>query len=398
MYEKAFSISLPLFFVLAGCGGNGSSSSMTASDAGTGAENDGSAVDSGGSSDDGGGGDDASGQVDSGPFVPGAPITATAAQWTWVPFANSSCGDGSPTGIGVNLSSTGTRVLIYLEGGGACWSAESCYELQTAANFTTGYSPAQFQSESTDTSYLAQAGGFFDRTAAANPFKDYSYVYVPYCTGDIHGGNNVMQLGTNTAHFVGYTNFTAFLDRIVPTFPTADRIILAGSSGGGYGALVNSLQTQNAFGSIRVDVLDDSGTFMPADVSAEGNGNIPLAMTAWKLASIAPADCATCVSDPSTLYGYYAKKYPDHRGGLLSYTQDSVLPSYYGITTAQFTTGLDEDLTNQFAPNPNLQAFVVGAAGHVLFFSPTLASNGVTLQTWVTQMVTDDTTWTTEQP
>jgi hypothetical protein len=396
MHEKAWTISLPLFLLLAGCGSS-SSSNASAGDAGVG--DDGSAIDSGGTGDDDAStGSDGSTQTEAGVFTPGTPITATAGQWTWVPFADSSCGNGTPTGIGVNLSSTGTRVLIYLEGGGACWSAETCYALQTAANFSSGYSAADFQTESTDTTYLAAPGGFFDRTAAANPFKDYSYVYVPYCTGDIHGGTVVTQLGTNTAHFVGYNNFTSFLDRIVPTFPTVDRVVIAGSSGGGYGAVLNALQTQSAFGSVRVDVLDDSGTFMPTDVNAEGNGNISLAMTAWNLASIAPADCTTCVSDPSTLYGYFATKFPTHRAGLLSYTQDSVLPSYYGITTAQFTTGLDEDLTQQFAPNANLKAFVVGAAGHVLFFDPTLTTNNVTLQTWVTQMVTDDPTWATEQP
>jgi hypothetical protein len=391
MYDRALSIALPLLFLsvpLVGCGGSSSSSGDVASDAGS----------EGSTADAGSGGDDSSVSPEGGVFTPGAPITATPSTWTWVPFANSSCGNGTPTGIGLNLSATGTRVLIYLEGGGACWSEETCYALQTAANFTSGYSEADFTAESTDATYLAQPGGFFDRTAAANPFKDYSYVYVPYCTGDIHGGTVVTQLGANTAHFVGYDNFTAFLERIVPTFPTADRVVIAGSSGGGYGAVLNSLQTQSAFGSVRVDVLDDSGTFLPADISAMGNGNIPLALTTWNLASIAPSDCSTCVSDPSTLYGYFAKKYPTHRAALLSYQQDSVLPSYYGVTTAEFSTGLSEDITTEFAPNPNLQAFVVGSAGHVLFFSPTLSSNTVTVQTFVTQMVTDDASWATEAP
>jgi Pectinacetylesterase len=394
-------LSLFLFILLAGCGSGGKAGGTVANDAGPGDGGSGSVTNTGDDGAEGGaegGGDDGgTAPVEAGPFVPGAPITATPSQWTWVPFANSACGTGSATGIGVNLSSTGTSVLIYMEGGGACWSEESCYALKTATNFT-GYGQAQFTAESTDPAYLAAPGGFFDRTATANPFKDYSYVYIPYCTGDIFGGNNVMQLGTNTAHFVGYTNVTAFLERIVPTFPAADRVVLSGSSAGGFGALINWEQTQDAFGSIRVDVIDDSGTFMPASVEAEGNGNVQLAITAWKLTSIVPAGCTTCASDPSTLYGYYAKKYPDHRAALLSYTQDSVLPSYYGITTAEFTTGLDDDLTSQFTPNANLGAFIDDAAGHVLFLSPTLASGGVTVQSWITSMVTDASTWATVNP
>jgi hypothetical protein len=340
--------------------------------------------------------DGASPGPDSG-FVPGAPITATSGQWTWVPFDDAFCGDGSPTGLGINPSTTSTRVLIYLEGGGACWDALTCYTLMTAANFGTGYSQANFVTESTDLTYLALPGGFFDRTAAANPFKDYSYVYLPYCTGDVFSGNNVAALGTNTAHFVGYANVAAYLARLVPTFPAADRVILAGSSAGGYGAIFNAWQAQAAFGSVRVDVLDDSGTFLPPDVLAEGSGSQTTQSTAWNLPATSPP-CSTCSTDPSAIYGAYAAAFPTHRGALLSYTQDSVLPTFFGITTAQFTTGLDEDLTAEFAGHANLQAFVFDGPGHVLFFDPQLTQNGVTLQTFVTQMATDSSAWATVQP
>jgi hypothetical protein len=332
-----------------------------------------------------------------GGFVPGTAISAPSDQWTWVPFDNAFCGDGSATGLGINPSTTSTRVLMYLEGGGECWDALTCYTLMTAANFDTGYSEATFTAESTDVTYLAMPGGFFDRTAAANPFKDYSYVYVPYCTGDDFSGNNVTALGTKTAHFVGYANITAFLSRVVPTFPGADRVILAGSDAGGYGALFNAWQAQAAFGGVRVDVLDDSGTFLPADVLAQGSGSQTVQAAAWNLAATSPP-CATCATDPSAIYSSYAEAFPAHRGALLSYSQDSVLPSDFGITTAQFTTALDEDLTDQFVPNANLQAYVLNGAGHVLFFDPQLAQSGVTLQTFVTEMVTDSSAWATVQP
>ena len=390
-------LSLFLLLLLAGCGGSTHDAAAPA-DAGPGSTDNG--TDAGGGGDDGGGGEGGGTPVEAGPFAPGQPITATAEQWTWVPFPNSACGNGAPTGIGVNLNPSATRVLIYLEGGGACWNAETCYQIKTTAYFSTGYTEADFTTESTDATYLAAPGGFFDRTATANPFKDYSYVYVPYCTGDIFGGNNVVALGSNTAHFVGYADMTAFLERIAPTFPSVDRVILAGSSAGGFGALINWEQTQNAFGSIRVDVIDDSGTFMPASVQAEGNGNVQTAIAAWKLDSAIPADCTTCESDPSTTYGYYATKYPDHRAALLSYTADTVLPTYYGVTSAEFTTGLDDVLTTEFQPNPNLGAFIDNASGHVLFLSPTLTSGGVTVEQWITSMVTDGDagTWVTVKP
>ena len=110
------------------------------------------------------------------PAAPAGPITASAGEWTWIPFPDAVCADGSATGIGVNLGAAGSRPLIYLEGGGACWSEETCYTLMTASNFTGGYGAAQFASDAASATGLAQPGGFFDRQVASNPFQDYSYV------------------------------------------------------------------------------------------------------------------------------------------------------------------------------------------------------------------------------
>ncbi len=220
---------------------------------------------------------------------------------------------------------------------------------------------------------------------------------MPYCTGDTFAGNNVATFGTNTAHFVGHANVTSILERVVPTFPGTDRVVLAGSSAGGYGTLNNWWQTQQAFGSVRVDVLDDSGTSMPPDVLPVSNAYLTAQIAAWNLAATVPP-CAACATDPTAIWSFYAQAFPTHRAALLSYTMDSVLPSFMGITTAQFTTGLTELESTRFTPNANLQYFTVGASGHVLFFSPLLTQGTVTVQTFVTQMVTDSAAWASVHP
>ena len=373
----------PLLLVACGSGGG----STQASDAGRDSP-------SGSSGDAGKDGAPANGE-DSG-IPEGSPITATADKWTWVPFPDSACANGSATGIGVNLTGTpGSRVLIYLEGGGACWSDLTCFTLMTAVNFTTGYGETDFDDDVA--AELSLAGGFFDRTTAANPFKDYSYVYVPYCTGDIFGGDNVMTFASGTAHFVGYKNMGAYLARLVPTFSDADRIILAGSSAGGFGAALNWWRAQEAFGSIRVDLIDDSGTAVPDKVL--GTAGVALAetqSTAWRLTF--PPGCTTCATDLSTLYGYYQTALPKQHGALLSYTDDTVLPSFFGITTAEFAQGLSDDLGAYFGAKSNLKAFVNGGAGHVLWFTPQLTTGTTTVQEFITQMVTDDASWATVNP
>jgi hypothetical protein len=328
----------------------------------------------------------------------GAPIAAPDSTWTWIPFDDAFCADGSTTGIGVNLSKNSSRVIVYLEGGGGCWSESTCYTLKTASHFEGGYGPTNFAADSTSGGLLTQAGGFFDRGATNNPFKDYSFVYVPYCTGDAHGGDNVVTYGAHTAHHVGFKNMSAYLKRLVPTFPSADRAYLAGSSAGGFGALINWWQTQQAFGGVRVDLIDDSGTPMPPNIDALGNGAGPLQSKQWNLPATLPPGCTGCAKGLDALFGFYAQVFPDHRGALLSYTQDPVLSSFSGITTAQFNAGLKEDYATYFAPNPSLKAFVVNGSAHVLFFKPTIATMGVTVSKFLTQMVTDDGAWASVLP
>lgn len=333
-------------------------------------------------------------------FDPG--ITATAETWIWVPFSDAKCGDGSPVGIGVNLTSASDKLLIYLQEGGACWDYATCYLFQTATNFG-GYSESDFAADVADTTYLALPGGFFDRSAAANPFKDWNWVFVPYCTGDTHSGSNVTQLKflstTKTAYFVGYANMSRFLYRLGATFPSASRVVLAGSSAGGFGAVVNWWQTAEAFPGVRVDMIDDSGAVMPNDVlSSSAMAEQQTQRTVWNLAATTPPGCSDCATALDAIYDFDSAAFPDSRGALLSYEQDSVLPSFYGISTSSFTAGLTETETQLFDPTANLRYFDASASGHVLWFSPSLTTKTTSVLRFVTMMVEDDPGWSSVSP
>jgi hypothetical protein len=398
----SFTFTRPLILLAALSFGCGSSSSATGGDGGHEPPGD-AGKDSPGAKGDSGEHRDAAEKKDGGGdsgITLGSPITATANTWTWVPFPNAVCGNGTSTGIGVNLTGTpSSRVLLYLEGGGACWSDLTCFNLMTASYISTGYGEAEFTVESTDVTYLAEPGGFFDRTASANPFKDYSYVYVPYCTGDVFAGDAVQEYSGGTVHFEGWKNMGEYLSRIIPTFSGTDRVILGGSSAGGFGAALNWWRVQEGFGSVRVDLIDDSGTAMPDDILGDaGVGLEQTWLSQWNVGAALPPGCTTCAADLSTIYGYYETAFPSHRGALLSYTEDSVLPTFFGISTAQFTEGLGEDIARYFAPTSNLKYFTNDAPGHVLFLTPTLTTSSTTVQQFITQMVTDDPSWANVHP
>src|SRR5215831_3475391 len=191
-------------------------------------------------------------------------------KWTWVPFADAKCRDGSSTGIAINPHPDSDKLMIFLQGGGACFNAATCADNPSsfsAADFAALDVPACGSQEEVPHGCISVNNGILDRTNPANPVKDWSYVFVPYCTGDVHGGNN--PAGTvagiaGTQQFVGYFNMGLYLARLLPTFPGITRVLLTGVSAGGFGSVAAYGPVSRAFPSAQVDMLDDSGPPMSA--------------------------------------------------------------------------------------------------------------------------------------
>jgi hypothetical protein len=342
-------------------------------------------------------------------FVPvdggAAVITeATPEVWTWIPFPESKCRDGSTTGIGVNFNPASTKLMIYLEGGGACFNSLTCAE--NPSSFGAADLPTRFPS-ATDGGAPEDGNGILDRDNAANPVADWNFIYVPYCTGDIHAGNNPAGVipGLAPQFFVGYENVDLYLQRIVPTFSTATQVLLTGVSGGGFGAAANYIHVARAFGSIPVDLIDDSGPAMEDPYLAACLQNENRAI--WNLDSTIGADCAGHCNDPASFFLDYAKYaatlYPNQTLGLMDSTDDGTITQYFGfgaddckaeipvaLTAAAFTAGLD-DIRTKLAAETNVGSFYFTGTDHTSlgddnFYSRTAGTTQLT--TWVQNLIT----------
>src|SRR4051812_30783282 len=86
--------------------------------------------------------------------------------WQWTPTEGTTCANGSQTGYGLR-EGEGDDLLIYLEGGGACWDQTTCYKLNTAWN-VDGYDSFAFSHE------LLRDADIFDL------MPDATQVFVPY--------------------------------------------------------------------------------------------------------------------------------------------------------------------------------------------------------------------------
>jgi hypothetical protein len=296
-----------------------------------------------------------------------------AMTWQYVPIQGAMCRDGSATGIGLNLNPNSKQLMIYLEGGGACFNATTCM-----------LNPATFGMSQFTSRLSGSSGeqGIFSRTDPANPVADWNFIYVPFCTGDIHAGNNpnaTITGVTGLQQFVGYANITRYLARIVKTFPDLTKVLLTGISAGGFGAAANYPQVARAFAPVPVYDLDDSGPFMedpylPSCLQAEQVKN-------WGLDKTVLKECGADCPDP-TNYTIDAtihtlKAYPNIPFGLIDDTGDSVIAEFFGfganmcaasliptpLTAATYTAGL-LDARAKVAAYPNAGGFIFDNTVH----------------------------------
>src|SRR5579862_8251197 len=79
--------------------------------------------------------------------MPAMPITAPAETWTFVPLDGMQCADGSATGVGANLTTKSDDVVVFFEGGGACWNDLTCFQIMSAIHITGGYDASAFNTD-----------------------------------------------------------------------------------------------------------------------------------------------------------------------------------------------------------------------------------------------------------
>jgi Pectinacetylesterase len=323
------------------------------------------------------------------------PIQATPGTWTWVDFPDSSCDDGSPTGIGVNLSATSSNVFIYLEGGGACATYDTCVASPT---YTKGpFGKTQFDTRA------AALTGVLDRAHTATPVHDWNLVYIPYCTGDVHSGNNVATYtsGSNSAviHHVGHANVLAYLRRLAVTFPNPPKLVVSGSSAGGYGATGNYFAIREAMAPDKSYLIDDSGPSFHNDPIS--NLLLGIYQAQWHLHEAIAAICdVPCTTDLSALYTALSARYPSDRLALLSSLQDAVIRMFLlNMDAPTFQINLLDLGTSIFDPTSNFKYFFVTGDTHTMLGHPQdFTSNSKNLDDWLTSEINDGADWVSEKP
>jgi hypothetical protein len=323
----------------------------------------------------------------------GPAITAPDGTWTWVPFPDTTCDEGSATGLGVNLADS-PNVAIILGAGGLCWDATTCWVTNTAVH-------GPFGATELANALPFFAGSILDRSLAGNPFATWNLIVVPYCTGDLHAGDNVVVYDTGDAthvhHHAGYANLTSFLRRLGPTFPSPGKVVLGGISAGGFGTLFDFPTVRARWPTAQTYVLDDSGPLLEAPPPPIGFTDWLLN---WRLDLVMDPTCGMpCRSDQSMMFPALSALVPSARLALVSSVQDASVRALYGLTSSGFEDALTALATDRIDPTANVRYFFVAGDTHAQLAAPAAVSqNGVALLDWIDQLVNDDPGWTSVHP
>jgi Pectinacetylesterase len=323
----------------------------------------------------------------------GTPISADeapAGKWSWVSVPDAVCADGSPAGLGVNPG-TGPDLVVFFDGGGACWSYGTC---TAGFAFDRRYGPAEFATEQAD--YLP--GSLLDRDVLPPSLAGATLVFVPYCTGDVHGGDSVKTytapLDASTWRHVGHANVMRFLERLGATWPSPRKLVVAGSSAGGFGAVASYEAFRWYWPDAEGYLVDDSGPPLVGDDISASMRNAWY--DAWRLGVSLDPVSVDCRDDLSAAITALAKAHKDDRIALLSHVDDLVMSTFLEQPT--LGAALDRLEGEVFAP-AGAHVFYAPGTDHMLL--PTIAAEsagGTTLADWLEADFSDAPAWADATP
>ena len=168
-------------------------------------------------------------------------FTSLAAGWnTFEPGGDTTCSDGSPFRFFARPGDP-EKLLIYFQGGGGCWTGATC-DPDGQPTYSISAREELIEAKPGEPRPEGAMNGIFDYTRDGNALADYSAVFVPYCTGDVHLGNRSVTYDAPasegheahefTIHHKGSVNALAALEWTYEAFSGPKEIFVTGSSAG----------------------------------------------------------------------------------------------------------------------------------------------------------------------
>lgn len=169
------------------------------------------------------------------------------------------CNDGSPAGYYLKESKGSRRWLLFLEGGWYCFNRENC---------DSRYTTMRRLMSSKDWPHTRTGTGILSSQPEENPhWWNANMVFIPYCSSDVWSGASPKSEKNDYAFMGSLIIQEVVRELLGKGLSGAKVLLLAGSSAGGTGVLLNvdrvaELLEEMGYPSIQVRGLADSGWFL----------------------------------------------------------------------------------------------------------------------------------------
>lgn len=265
------------------------------------------------------------------------------------------------------------RLLIYFEGGGACWDAATC---------DPQGDPTYKRIVDENDNPANQPTGIFALDEAANPVRDWSMVFVPYCTGDVHLGDALTHYtvreddGTErtfAVHHRGYRNARAALAWTFERWEAPAQVLVAGSSAGSIPSPFYAQLLAERYPEARVISMADSAGAYRRDPEG-ANPAEPWAMLDVLQRQRGFEDFTTETIDFRHLPIVAARTRPDLLLLQFDTANDTAQQFYSDLVRTDdrpVQTLLRRNLAAIRAAAPRFRSFVAGGAEHTILWRPT---------------------------
>lgn len=300
---------------------------------------------------------------------------------------------------------TADGLVVFFNGGGACWNDATCSKPRLAGDRAVFSGPDDedafgvFKAELLPGDGPSRMTGMLDRTNPQNPVRDWSMIFVPYCTGDVHSGSNSAQYKEPdtgkpfTIEHRGWDNMQVIMHWMRSNVPPPAHMLVSGSSAGAYGAATHYAALRALYPGARGTFLGDSGQGVTAPDFERGrniNWNYQL---------------------PTSIFGANAQNTPDtevvaklaahfQRDRFAQFTsfQDATQTAFLvqmrprGACNA-WTNQMSRELARRQAA-PNFRSYVAEGNTHTILRAPLFyseQSTGMRFTAWLGALVQNDT-------
>ncbi|MDH3200803.1 MAG: pectinacetylesterase family protein [Myxococcales bacterium] len=312
----------------------------------------------------------------------GTPEFVPEAYGQWLKFEpeGTVCANGSQYKYFINFSEASENLVIFLEGGSACWNYEDC---ANARPFNTECIKEPAGTECIRDDYFAVylhldelepisalteplgvvngdvpvdlAYPMLSSNADINPMGTWNKVFIPYCTGDTYLGSVVRTyvdpdgVGPDVEfHHMGHQNMLRVIEDLNSKFRSVPKMMVSGCSAGGVGSLNNYAFIRNGMEGVENGYLiADSGPVMPSTlVSGEpshSNGLYDRVAPVWEIdtmiASLPFGD--RVLADRGEVNALLAEAFPSDRLSISIFERDYnfTVSSYEDVFQISVDTG-----------------------------------------------------------